>query len=386
MNIAMAFMRKIGGSSGGMANILCQFSNAMVQRGHCVCLIIDDNTGKPPFFPLDDKVKIFNLHDKPHAPDRIPFYRKPSRELYRMRGMLSTWYENYRMPYAVEALLGIYKEFKPDVLINYHYSGAGFIYKSNPPCPVITMLHGIPDDVLRRSTPLELGAMDHSAVFQVLLPGYIPEARKYLPHVPFVSIPNEVPQFKNITDVGAKKEVYRIINVARINKREKQQHVLLEAFAQLAEEFPQWELNFWGEGNITYLNEMKQLAAEHHLENRVFFRGTTHHIHEEYMKSDIFALPSAYEGFPLAMTEAMSHGLPVVAFRSCEAAKEIIQKQNAGLLVPDGVDSFAKGLHELMADQKRRVKLGRKAHEAMAEFAPSRIWDQWEELMQTVVH
>lgn len=85
------------------------------------------------------------------------------------------------------------------------------------------------------------------------------------------------------------------------------------------------------------------------------------------------------------MAEAMSAGLPVVAYRSCPAVNELVRDGETGLLVDDGVDALAEGLKKLMEDQELRERMGRAAHESMKEFAPEKIWDQWEALMQDVI-
>lgn len=85
------------------------------------------------------------------------------------------------------------------------------------------------------------------------------------------------------------------------------------------------------------------------------------------------------------MTEAMSAGLPVVAYRSCPAVNELVKDGETGLLVGDGVDALAEGLKKLMGDERLRKQMGRAAHETMKEFAPEKIWDQWEVLMKDVV-
>ena len=85
------------------------------------------------------------------------------------------------------------------------------------------------------------------------------------------------------------------------------------------------------------------------------------------------------------MTEAMSAGLPVVAYHSCPAVNELVRDGETGLLVDDGVDALAEGLKKLMENQELRERMGRVAHESMKEFAPEKIWDQWEALMQDVI-
>ena len=51
------------------------------------------------------------------------------------------------------------------------------------------------------------------------------------------------------------------------------------------------------------------------------------------------------------------------------------------------MDALAEGLKKLMEDQELREHMGRAAHESMKEFAPEKIWDQWETLMKdTIMH
>ncbi len=100
-------------------------------------------------------------------------------------------------------------------------------------------------------------------------------------------------------------------------------------------------------------------------------------------KADIFAFPSAYEGFPLALTEAMSVGLPSVGFRNADGVNELIHHNVNGILCNDGVENFARGLSILMDSRELRKKLGNKAKEDMKQYKPNRIWDTWEKLICT---
>jgi glycosyltransferase involved in cell wall biosynthesis len=101
----------------------------------------------------------------------------------------------------------------------------------------------------------------------------------------------------------------------------------------------------------------------------------------KYLSSDIFAFPSAFEGFPLAMTEAMSAGLPVVAYKTCLAVNELIVDKADGVLVEEGVEPLAEGLRILMSSQELRVKMGKAAHDAMKQYSPQKIWDKWEKVL-----
>lgn len=87
-----------------------------------------------------------------------------------------------------------------------------------------------------------------------------------------------------------------------------------------------------------------------------------------YDQASIFVLPSTYEGFGMAFTEAMSHGLPVIGTTGGAIPQTV--PETAGLLVPpDDVDALRLALERLLGDPERRVRLGR-AGRAHAESLP----------------
>lgn len=85
------------------------------------------------------------------------------------------------------------------------------------------------------------------------------------------------------------------------------------------------------------------------------------------------------------MTEAMSAGLPVVGIKSCTAVAEIIENGKDGILTDDSIDAFALGLQKLMADDSLREKWGENAHISMKEYAPDKVWEKWDSLIQRLI-
>ncbi|WP_443820700.1 glycosyltransferase [Dialister hominis] len=177
------------------------------------------------------------------------------------------------------------------------------------------------------------------------------------------------------------------MDVARLTREQKQPHVLITAFSLLAKEFPDWDLEFWGvdPGDGSYQKYLSDLVGKLGLNDRVFFRGVTTDVLSVYLNSDIFAIPSSFEGFGLAMTEAMSAGLPAVGFKSCDAVNEIIRDEVSGFLTDDGPEAYAEALRKLMADPMLRKKMGHAAKLEMEEFSPERVWDEWEKLLSKLV-
>ena len=101
--------------------------------------------------------------------------------------------------------------------------------------------------------------------------------------------------------------------------------------------------------------------------------------------SDIFAFPSFWEGFGLALAEGMSAGLPAVGFKTCPGVNELIKDGESGYLCEDNLEAFTDALDKLMSDKDLRVKMGRAAKESMKQFAPQKNWDKWESLIMNAV-
>ena len=113
--------------------------------------------------------------------------------------------------------------------------------------------------------------------------------------------------------------------------------------------------------------------------------GETKNIINKLMDGDIFAFPSKFEGMPLALMDAMSVGLPAIGYKSCASVNELIINDFNGFLCDDGIDDFADKLKLLMSDADFRRKLGGNARESMRAFAPEKIWDKWEALINNVI-
>ena len=252
--------------------------------------------------------------------------------------------------------------------------------------PVVTMFHVDPATVMSKLSAGEVKAINRSAFSQVLLKSGIDAVKEICPQADVRWVPNAVPQYRETADLAEKKTKYKIINVARIEKTAKRQHLLIQAFSLLAEKFPEWTVEFWGGDDLkgAYTRELQNLIQSKGLKDRVFLKGKTDQVLDVYMNADIFAFPSAYEGFGMALAEAMSAGLPAVAYRSCPAVNEIVRNEVNGLLVDDGAEAFAVGLQRLMTDQELRVKMGMAAKEDMEQYAPKKVWDRWEMLLDEV--
>ena len=100
-------------------------------------------------------------------------------------------------------------------------------------------------------------------------------------------------------------------------------------------------------GNSTdesYFALCKQTIADNKLDDVVVLHPATRNILEEYQKSDIFCLPSYFEGFPNVVCEAMSCGLPILASDVCDNASIVKDGCNGWLFNPNSEEEIAQNI------------------------------------------
>jgi len=117
----------------------------------------------------------------------------------------------------------------------------------------------------------------------------------------------------------------------------------------------------------------KQLAQEFGVSDRVLFLGRSTNVSQWYAASDIFVFPTAYEGCPLVVLEAMATGIPAITTRIAGAA-ELISDGYDGVLFDDHTDAgeIAQKINLLSEDQGLRETIGSNARKTAEDYS----WDK----------
>lgn len=159
--------------------------------------------------------------------------------------------------------------------------------------------------------------------------------------------------------------------------------LLLEAFARLAPRHPDWNLTVLGSGPM--LATLKTQRESLGLNDRIQFAGAVADPFSFLRSADMFVFSSRFEGFGMALAEAMACGLPAVSFDCPEGPSVLIRNGIDGVLVPpEDVNALTAALDRLMADPQEREKLGSRAPEVLERFSLSKILALWSELFDRV--
>lgn len=341
---------------GGSERVAANVANAMVSRGHRVTVFTFSSSQGCSVYPLDSNVTL-RFMDASDQQEAV----QANRHMFALTGLD-----------VCVAMQGYWEQ----LLFILEFLGTGI--------PYILSEHSCPTNIERYwSRKGRLAAMSGADAIHMLLPGYLDSLPDFL-RARACCIPNPAPDvFPSLASpagLPGKKKI--LLSVGR-NFPIKQIPILIRAFQKIEREFPDWRLEIWGRS--------KDRKAEKELDDLVkgdasiSLCGETDDAMGVFSHSQLFCIPSRYEGMPNTLLEAMRCGLPVVGFAGCPGVNEIIKHGVNGLLAPEMTEeSLVGSLIALMADADRRIAMGEASTKLLAPFEPQLVYDQWERLFRRV--
>ena len=350
----------LGGRGGGAERVLSIVASGLAQRGHEVLVASADAPPTPSFYAFDPVVKRVRLGSRPGA----------------------SWH-----PAALLRLRSRLRSFRPDVAIGFMFAGYATLAAaaSGAKVPVVASEHTAFDHyrdralqawLLRRMAPHFAAITIPSERVRTGYPKAVADR--------MTAIPNPLAIAGNGRDRPDHQGRKRLLAVGNL-RPEKGHSVLIEAYARIAEDHPDWDLKIVGEGPLKSV--LDQAIRDSALEGRAQISGAVADIQAEYRHADLFVMPSAYESFGLATAEALAAGVPAVGFADCPGTNDLIRDCVNGLLVggSDRSQALADGLNRLMSSPKLLQEFADRAPGTVAEYATEGIVTRWEELLQSVV-
>ena len=159
--------------------------------------------------------------------------------------------------------------------------------------------------------------------------------------------------------------------------------LLIKAWGRIAHQYPDWKLKIAGTGSYKskiYLNKLKE---EQCLEGQLDFLGYVD-ILSYYQKSAVFVLSSRFEGFGMALIEAMSQGCACIACDYKGRQREIITSEEGVLIAPESVECLTDAISRLIENGSLRNEIARKGIERSMSYELPVIMKKWEKILNGI--
>lgn len=174
------------------------------------------------------------------------------------------------------------------------------------------------------------------------------------------------------------------INVLAVGRLSHQKgfDALLASWPRVVADFPEARLAVVGDGPDRLALEQKIEILG--LKDSVFLEGAVSDVDSYYSRADVFVLSSRWEGFPNALLEAMSWGLPCIATDCSSGVADCLG--DAGILVPlDSPKELSSALCSLLYNPAQRQQLSGLARKRITAFEADAVFAQWENLIELTV-
>lgn len=352
--VFVGFLRGFGGAEKSMIKT----ANGLAQLGNEVTIISlrDNNVA----YEIDKKVKCVFIPDRAGS--------KVSKKLNRFLDLK-------------EKLC----EIKPDLVISFWVQPAIF-------AAILSKFIGFKNIYSERGDPTDkeysgmLGLL--RSIFFKFIDGFVFQtegAKKCFPQ----SMQNKGtvinnPVYIKYDDFSIPKERRKVIvNVGRLHNQ-KNQKLLINAFANITNLFPEYTLEIYGDGQLKdeLYKEIKALK----LENKVILKGATKNLFNEIVDVSLFVLSSDYEGMPNALMEAMALGIPSIS-TDCNpgGAREIIDNGKNGIIVKrNSVEELASAMKHMIENKEEAEEMGRLSKDICNTHSVDTIIRLWGEYVEKI--
>ncbi|WP_237038076.1 glycosyltransferase family 4 protein [Phocaeicola faecalis] len=363
---------------GGADRIIIQKANYLADvMGHEVYIVTDSQAGRAVVFPLSSKVRHIDLG--------INFDRQ-----YRHGLLLRSLYY-FTLMFVYRRKLGrLLERLKADIVISTLGRDLDFLTQLKDGSRKVGEAHTTRMNLRKTQDLLEGGFVHRMAgkwlrrkidatvkqldTFVVLNEH---EKKEWAAVRPTVIIPNSLPFYPTVPSTLS---APRAICVGRL-EWEKGIDRLIEVWRSVHDTHPDWVLDIYGQGMLQH--ELQQKILAENAETYIHLKGSSPDIMYEYLNCSLLVLTSRYEGFPMALLEAMACGVPCVTYDCPFGPRSMIENMNNGILVKEGdKKEMVNQINHLIENKESRMRMGTAARTYVLPYSQKNIMDKWDVLFK----
>ena len=355
---------------GGIERVLSDKMNYLVREyGYDVYVVTADQGGNPIPFPLDERIVVKDLN--------IRFHQQ-----YQYHG-IKRWLKYRELEVLYRHRLASYiGEIGPDVISCIRDGCTSAVLNLKISIPVIFESHAMYKDIeFENSTFLHRlsiykGRKKYKKLDRIvtLTKGDSDDWKRVSKKT--CVIPNVV----HLNESGrySQCKAKRAIFAGRFDLQ-KDVDSLAKVWALVQQRHPDWTLDVYGNGELK--PHFEEIVSEMKLNVRV--HPAVPNILDKYIESSMLLMTSLYEPFGLVLVEAMSCGLPVIAFNCPYGPADIIHDGEDGYLVENrNIEAYSNRVCQLMENDRVRQDMGRVAVLSSQRYKAENIMPQWNQLFE----
>ena len=364
--------------AGGIERVLTTKMNYLSDKaGYEVWVILTDGKGKNPYFPLSDKIHIVNLDLNFEELWSLGFLKK-----------IFVYLKKQRI-YKKKLKEALY-EIRPDITVSTLRREINFITSIKDGSRKVGEMH------VNRANYRNFEANDINAlkkIFERIWMKSLVGKLKKLDQ--FVVLTDEDRrnwhELDNVTTIPNPLNVFPTIESNQSARKviaagrycyQKGFDLLLRAWAIVNEKHKDWHLDIYGAGNNV---EYKNLANTLNICQNVGINPPTDNIYAKYADASIFVFSSRFEGFGMALLEAMATKLAVVSFACPCGPKDIISDGNDGVLVTnEDIQELADKICYFIEHEEERKSMAENAKLKAMQYSVDNIMHRWIRLFESL--
>ena len=358
----MFFIPRMG--SGGSERVISILANEFVKAGDTVQItqLIDSES----FYPLSNKILLKGMNISIRRNNKLVSYWDQARYFFK----------------GVNFIKREVKQFKPDVVISFMRQTCIMMWIARlTGCRVKLICSERNDPTVQNAFVRRLMKRVFKASDLLVCQGI--GVYDYFDKVlAKVVIPNPVVDRKELfVDLNRRRKA--VTSVGRLDKQ-KNFELLIRSFADVHNDYPDYVLEIYGEGPER--SNLEKIIEELNANTFIFLPGAFKDVISRIADSELFVMSSDCEGFPNALAEAMSVGLPVISTDFFTGAAREMIGDDCGMIVPvRDQTAMTEAIKSCLSDPIRRDNMGRNGMTISERYSKYNVLNMWHRAIEKVV-